>query len=117
MSHSFPRYGLPMITAGGSPGFAYSFAARNGIGYLGHRRGDAAGKIPLAEARHQVLPADAAHQAVGQVALQAVAHFDAVLVILDGYGEENPVVLAFLADTPFHRGLVGEVLDGLSFQG
>src|SRR5208337_2663939 len=110
MSHSLTGYGLPLITARGSPGLAHSFATRNGIGYLGHRRGDAAGKISPAEARHQVLPADAAHQAVGQVALQAVAHFDAVLVILDGHGEENPVVLAFLADAPFHRGLVGEVL-------
>ena len=38
-------------------------------------------------------------------------------LILDGHGDQDAVVLAFLADTPFHRGLVGKAVDGFPFQG
>ncbi len=60
---------------------------------------------------------NAAVHAIGQDGFQAVAHFQAAATVADSQQQQDAFVLAFLAHAPGAKDGVGDILDGLAFQG
>ena len=54
---------------------------------------------------------NAAVETIGKDRLQAVAYFDAIVMILDREQQHDPLVLALLADAPLAEERVGDVFD------
>ncbi len=73
--------------------------------------------VSLAKGRGNDQVDNAAGEEIGQPAFETVAHFDAYLALFFGNEQENPVVLAFLADFPGIDNLDAVGLDRLSLQG
>lgn len=71
---------------------------------------ESAGKVALAEDGHDLTP-EAADLPVRQDAFQAIAHFNAILVVLRGQQYEDATVSAFCAYAPLFVQSDGKVFD------
>ena len=105
-----------MDTAGklGGQGDAFRLGHGSPDGFGGGHEGLAV-KLLLQGGAH--LAQHGAGEAVGHDGFEAVAHFEAIAAVIDNQQQQDAFVLAFLADAPGAINRVGDVFDGLAFQG